>query len=128
MGKRVDILVVDGLGGLEELGVFGVVFFVGGLFGLNWIRGWGDALQVHVEDGHVDRLGKEQEVKVGKENEKSGWEEKGRNRGAKPRPKERKDVARVATVGQIRQALSRLPTVLHILHTGYYYFAYGYRK
>lgn len=65
MGKRVDILVVDGLDGLEELGVFGVVFCIGGLLGFNGIRSRGDALQVHGEDQPVVGPGeREQELKL----------------------------------------------------------------
>ena len=87
MGKRVDILVVDGLDGLEELGVFGVVFCIGGLLGFNGIRSRGDALQVHVDDGPVVGPEKEQELKLVEEmrrdnrKRKEGTEE--RNHGQK---------------------------------------------
>lgn len=73
MGKRVDILVVDGLDGLEELGVFGVVFCIGGLLGFNGIRSRGDALQVHGEDQPVVGPAGEREragIEAGRGNEK----------------------------------------------------------
>lgn len=109
MGKRVDILVVDGLDGLEELGVFGVVFFFG-VLGLDGIRGWSDALQVHVDDGPVNRPGKEQELKMGEAMLKAdGRRKEGTEERNHDKKKEKISPAfLLRTVGQIRQALSRL--------------------